>query len=339
MGRLSALESLLVRKFSLYNQVKSSSILGDGNTRTGVLFVNIDSLAIFCLVVEEGSISQAAKIHYVSQPAATRQIHLLEDAYGVLLFDRTDGKLQISTFGEALYPFAKEIVRDYQQSREKLRQLAGESQEHLQIGASFTIAEYLLPAVLGGFKQNDPDIQVSLQVGNTPKMLEALANDDIELALVEGAVENEDLHIRKFMDDELILVCSSNHRWKERNEIHIGELAQERMIWREESSGTRALAERVLDANQVLDQIENYMELGSTQAIKGAVEANLGVSIVSEMAVTREIKQGTLCKVPITEVDLKRGLWLVQKPRRFHQIGIDKFTRYIDESYMSQPHI
>lgn len=294
--------------------------------------MNIDSLAMFCLVVEEGSISQAAKMRYVSQPAATRQIHLLEDAYGVLLFDRTDGKLQISAYGEALYPFAKAIVRDYKQSQDTIRQLTGESQEHLYIGASFTIGEYLLPALLGRFKQRHPDIQLSLEIGNTPKVLESLSNDDIELALVEGVVEDTDLHVRKFADDELILVCSPNHRWKERNEIEIGELAKERMIWREESSGTRAIVEGVLEQHDVLDRIEGYMVLGSTQAIKGAVEANLGISILSEMAAARELKQGTLCKIDISGVDLKRSLWLVQKPRRFHQVGIDKLTLFVDET-------
>lgn len=272
---------------------------------------------------------------YVSQPAATRQIHLLEDAYGVLLFDRTDGKLQISTYGEALYPFAKAIVRDYKHSKDTIRQLTGESQEHLQIGASFTIGEYLLPAVLGRFKKMHPDIQISMEIGNTPKVLESLSNDNIELALVEGVVDDQDFHVRKFADDELILVCSSNHRWKERKEIDIRELSKERMIWREESSGTRAIVEGVLEQHDVLEHIEGYMVLGSTQAIKGAVEANLGVSVLSEMAAVRELKQGTLCKVPITGVDLRRSLWLVQKPQRFHQVGIDKLTRFMDENHSS----
>lgn len=297
--------------------------------------MDIESLEMFCLVVEEGSISQAAKKSYLSQPAATRRIHQLEDAYGTLLFERTDRKLIISKAGEVLYPIARAIVKDYQRSKEAIRQLTEDMPIHLKIGASLTIGEYLLPELLGRFKQQYTDIQITLEIGNTPNILENLLNDEIDLALVEGVVDNKDLNIKKFADDELTLVCSANHRWKERDEIDIRELPQERMIWREEHSGTRAIVEAVLEEHGVLDQIESYMELGSTQAIKGAVEANLGISILSEMATARELKQNTLHKINISGVNLKRGLWMVQKSQRFHQAGVEKFIRFLDELELS----
>ena len=149
--------------------------------------MNIENLRIFCLVVDEGSISQVARLSFVSQPAITRKIHQLEDSYGTLLFDRSEGKLKVTETGRVLYHFAKAIVNDFNHSKEVIQQMIGESNVHLTVGASLTIGEYLLPSLLGRFKKQKPDIKVTLTIGNTPHVLEDLSNDVIDLALVEGA--------------------------------------------------------------------------------------------------------------------------------------------------------
>lgn len=284
---------------------------------------------MFCLVVEEGSISQAARIAYISQPAVTRQIRQLEDYYGVSLFDRSDGKMTVSKAGKALYPYAKTIVNDFKSSEEAIQQLTGKMEPHLKIGASFTIGEYLLPEILGRFKQLHPHLKLTLQIGNTPAMLEALDGNHIHLALVEGVVENQRLEVKKFAEDRLILVCSSQHPWKGKAEVTVNDFLHEQMLWREESSGTRKIVEEALRRFGVLERIENYMELGSTQAIKGAVEANLGIGILPKRAVKKELRSNTLHEVSVRQLELKRDLWLVQKPRRFENPKLDKLIRFI----------
>lgn len=284
---------------------------------------------MFCLVVEEGSISQAARIAYISQPAVTRQIRQLEDYYGVSLFDRSDGKMTVSKAGKALYPYAKTIVNDFKSSEEAIQQLTGKMEPHLKIGASFTIGEYLLPEILGRFKQLHPHLKLTLQIGNTPAMLEALDGNHIHLALVEGVVENQRLEVKKFAEDRLILVCSSQHPWKGQAEVTVNDFLHEQMLWREESSGTRKIVEEALRRFGVLERIENYMELGSTQAIKGAVEANLGIGILPKRAVKKELRSNTLHEVSVRQLELKRDLWLVQKPRRFENPKLDKLIRFI----------
>lgn len=282
---------------------------------------------MFCLVVDEGSISQAARLSYVSQPAVTRQIHQLENVYGTLLFDRTDGKMRVTETGKMLYPFAKTIINDFNRSKELIKQVTGEYNTNLHVGASFTIGEYLLPSLLGRFKKQKPEIKVSLTIKNTPSVIEDLANDVIDLALVEGIVENEDFNIEKFADDELILICSPDHEWKE--QIRIEELANERMIWRESMSGTRLIVENTLRDYGVLEKIESYMELGSTQAVKGAVEAGLGISILPRLTVARELEQATLREVKIDGVTITRSLWLVKKHHRFNKIGVSHFLEFL----------
>lgn len=282
---------------------------------------------MFCLVVDEGSISQAARLSFVSQPAVTRQIHQLEDSYGTLLFDRTDGKLRITEAGKMLYPFAKAIVGDYSRSKEVIKQAMGQNNINLNVGATFTIGEYLLPSLLGKFKKQQPEIRVTLTIKNTPGVLEDLANDVIDMALVEGIVERNDFIVEEFADDELILVCSPDHTWD--MQIQIEELLNERIILRESGSGTRVIVENMLRENGILDKIDSYMELGSTQAIKSAVEAGLGISILPRLTVERELGLNLLREIDINGVTIMRKLWLVKKPQRFNKPGVSQFLEFI----------
>ncbi|MED4533929.1 LysR family transcriptional regulator [Metabacillus fastidiosus] len=291
--------------------------------------MNIDSLRLFCLVVEEGSISQAARLSFVSQPAVTRQIHQLENEYGTLLFDRTDGKLKLTEAGHSLYPFAKEIMKDINRSKEAVQQITGNYESKLSVGASLTIGEYFLPELLGNFKKQYQETKVLLNIGNTHNILEKLSSDVIDIALVEGVVENKSFHIEKFADDELIVVCPIDHHWKNRPEIDIIELTKEHMIWRESTSGTRLIVENALRECDILDKMESYMELGSTQAIKSAVEAGLGVSILPRITVAKELRFGLLREVKMKNINIKRDLWLVQKPQRFRRSSVDTFVDFI----------
>ncbi|WP_440971020.1 LysR family transcriptional regulator [Peribacillus frigoritolerans] len=291
--------------------------------------MKLENLEMFCLVVDEGSISQAARLSFLSQPAVTRQIHQLENYYNTLLFDREEGRLRVTEAGKLLYPFAKAIVNDFNHSKEVIQQSTGKYNANLIVGASLTIGEYLLPSLLGRFKKQQPEIKVTLTIKNTPRVLEDLSNDVIDLALVEGLVENTDFIVDKFAEDELILVCPSDHPWKDRKEIQLEELGNERMIWRESISGTRLIVENMLREYGVLEKIESYMEIGSTQAIKSAVEAGLGISILPRLTVARELEQGFLREVDIYRINMARNLWLVRKNKRFNKIGVSKFVDFL----------
>lgn len=294
--------------------------------------MDIENLRIFCLVVEEGSISQAVKHLYLSQPSATRKIRQLEDFYGAMLFDRENGLLKVSSVGQVLYPIAKSIVTEFDRSKAVIHQLTEQTQVHLRIGASLTIGEYLLPEKLGRFKKEHPVYQITLEVGNTPTVLHHLKEDRLDLAIVEGLVEADDqLMVKHFADDTLHLICSPQHAWSNKGEICVEEITSERLIWREETSGTRAIIETFLDQVGVLNNLNYFMELGSTQAIKGAVEANLGVSILSDMATAREVRHQTLCRINIVGLDLKRKLWIVQKKQRFEQAGIASLLKHFEK--------
>jgi LysR family transcriptional regulator, transcriptional activator of the cysJI operon len=295
--------------------------------------MNLESLRMFCLVVDEGSISKAARLNFVSQPAVTRQIRQLEELYGAKLFERTAGKLTLSEAGEVLYPFAKEIIQYSKRSFEAIQEITANQETVLNVGASSTIGEYLLPGLLGSFSKNYPKLKFSLSIGNTPSILLKLENYDIDIAFVEGAVENEEFITEKFTDDELILVTSSQHRWNTKGQVHIEELPEEKMIWREADSGTRQIVENALKELEVLEKITSSMELGSYQSIKSAVEAGLGVSILPKLTVAKELKYGILLEQHVRNFHISRDLWMVQKSNRFKKSGLKHFIDFIRNSY------
>lgn len=291
--------------------------------------MNIDSLKMFCLVADEGSISKAARLNFVSQPAVTRQIRQLEEQYGANLFERTAGKLTLSEAGKILYPYAKEIVEYSKRSFEAIQEITANQETVLNVGASSTIGEYLLPGLLGDFSKSYPNLKFSLSIGNTPSILSKLENNEIDIAFVEGAVENENFSREKFTEDDLILVISSNHHWKDKTQIDIHELSEEKMIWREADSGTRQIVENALHVYEILDKIKSAMELGSYQSIKSAVEADLGVSILPKLTVAKELKYGTLHELKVSDFNISRDLWMVQKKHRFAKTGLKYFVDFI----------
>lgn len=291
--------------------------------------MNIESLKLFCLVVDEGSISQAARLSFVSQPAVTRQIRQLEETYGARLFERRSGKLTLSQYGETLYPYAKEIVEDFKRSFEAIQEITGTYETVLNIGASLAIGEYLLPGLLGEFSKKFPDLRFNLSIGNTSAVIAQLESNHLDISFVEGIVENEELITEKFIDDELILVTSAEHHWTEKKQIQLTDLVNENMIWREAASGTRKLISEILLDKGILDNIQSAMELGSYQSIKSAVEADLGVSILPRLTVNREIAQGTLQEIKISDLHISRPLWMVQKSHRFRKTGLVDFIQFM----------
>lgn len=146
---------------------------------------------------------------------------------------------------------------------------------------------------------------VTLKIGSTPSILKQLKKDEIQIALVEGEVEGGEYKVNRFAEDEVMVVCSANHKWKDWEKVCIEEVMAEKIIWREENSGIRIVVEDILKNIQVFEQLKIYMEFGSTQAIKGAVEENLGISILSKLTLEKEIREGSLKALSIEGIDFK----------------------------------
>jgi DNA-binding transcriptional LysR family regulator len=294
--------------------------------------MNIESLQIFCLVFEEQSISRAAQLSFISQPSVTRQIKALEDFYGNLLFHRKAYNITATEAGQALYPIAKAIINDFQYSIDTMKRINGERQFKLRVGASLIIGEYLLPKLLGMYKKKYPESQLFLKIIETGKVLESLIQDEIHIGFVEGKVDQKEFETKVFMEDELVLIAPPNHPWSKREMIEISELRNEKLIRRHDTSETRKMMEKVFKKNDFFDKLESFMEMDTTQAIKTAVESELGVAMISRMAVEKELKEGRLTEVKIKDIQLTRPLYMVKRRSRFPHEGTEKLIKLLEKN-------
>lgn len=291
--------------------------------------LNIESLRMFCRVIDEGSISKAARLGYVTQPAVTKQIHQLEARYDALLFERIDGKLIPTKAGKTLYPFARDIIETFEQSQDAIKEVTGNGEVILHVGASYTIGDYLLPKLMRDFKEKFPNYKFSLTIENTPNILSKLDNKEIDIALVESAVNNSELLVERFAEDELLVVLPANHPWQAKEAVTVSDLMGESMIWREAESGTRLIVENALKEMGLSEKMQVSMELGSIQSIKSAVEANLGISILPKLTVERELQYGILKQVGIADLTITRDLWMVRTPQRFSKEVLNQFVAFM----------
>ena len=274
-------------------------------------------LKVFCAVAETGSFSKASKMVNLTQPAVSLQIQALEESYETALFERSGKNITLTAAGKLLYQYAKDILNLYTTVEKEINNLTGLSKGSLQVGASSTIGNYLLPTVIIAFKKKYPKIDVSLFVSNTKGIIELLNTGRIDIGLVEGDAPKQSLDIEKLLEDELVLIMPPDHLWVKRKNISVSELLSQPVIMREDGSGTRQMIEKHLMANKISpSNLRMSLVLGSTEAIKSAVEHGMGVSILSHWTVRKEVQFGTIKTNAFKDIRFTRNFNIV-----FHKRG------------------
>ena len=287
-------------------------------------------LKVFCTVAETKSFSKTSEIIHLTQPAVSLQIQALEDTYDTKLFDRSSSTVTLTPSGEVLYRYAKEILGLYATAEKVIGEITGLVKGSISIGSSSTIGNYLLPGVITDFKKSHLKIKIHLLVGNTKRVVDLLNSGNIDLGLVEGEVTRQKIQVDKLISDEMLLVVPANHPWAKKKEISISELIKEPFILREGGSGTRQMIEKFLFSHGVSAQeLKISMVLGSTEAIKAAVENGLGVSIISRWSARKEIKYGTLSLLRIKEQKMLREFSLITNKGAITSHAVDEFLTYI----------
>src|SRR3990172_640375 len=251
--------------------------------------MDLQQLKGFMAVAKHGSFSKASEGLYLTQPAVSKQIRALEESLETKLFHRLGRKIQLTDAGEILYRHAHRVFQVLEEARETITELKGLQKGHLRISAASTIGTYMLPRALGRFKRRYPGIDISLAITNKAQVLEHQA----DLGFVGPPVQPEQLKKEEYLLDELVLVVDSNHPLAHEEFVSIDRIKDEVFIIREEGSGTREIMEEELERKGIV--LRKARELGSTEAIKQAVAASLGVSIVSKYAITLEVVMGRLC--------------------------------------------
>jgi DNA-binding transcriptional LysR family regulator len=271
--------------------------------------VNLSHLRTFLAVARRQSISRALDDLALTQSAVSRQIQGLEAALGVELFLRRGRSVVLTEAGRVLQDHATRAFQVLAEAREAIDGLKGLVRGHLRISAASTIGIYVLPEVLGAFKALYPGIEISLSITNKEQVLRQVLASQSELGFVGPPLRFPELTAEDYLDDELMLVVAPQHRLAHRESVVAPELTDEVFILREKGSGSREIMEEELRRAGV--PLRQAMELGSTEAVKQAVAANLGVSIVSTHSFRQEVMLGRLCSVRIADLNLRRRIFLV----------------------------
>lgn len=266
-------------------------------------------IRVFQAVATHLSFSRAAEELCISQPGVTFHIKGLEREYGAGLFERVGKRLYLTDAGRTLQGYVQRMTLLEEEARVALEELKGLQSGVLVVGASATIGIYLLPEVVGEFRKRHPGIKVSLRVGNKRHTIERLLNNEVDFGLVAGPIDAPTLVSEPYLDDELIVIVSPQHRFAGNELVYPGELRRETFLVREAGSGTQELMEERL--SQLGISPADSMQLGSTEAIKQAVAANLGISIASRYSVEAELATGRLRAANVPTVQIHRRLLLL----------------------------
>jgi DNA-binding transcriptional LysR family regulator len=248
-------------------------------------------VVVFRAVAEERSFRKAAEELYLTQPAVSLQIKALEEDIGVQLFDRTGAHITLTEAGRVLLECSKKVESLLIQAEHEIAALSGEHAGQLALGASTTIAQYVLPGLLGEFCCEHPRVHPTLFSGNTERIVEAVEKQKIALGFIEGPARSRDVKTEPFLEDELVLIASTAHEWADRASVSSSEIAAIPLLMRERGSGTRHVIEMALERQGVKrSSLHIVMELDSTEAIKSAVEAGLGLGFVSRWAIAKDLR-------------------------------------------------
>ena len=283
-------------------------------------------LKVFCTVAETKSFSKTSEIIHLTQPAVSLQIQALEEKYETKLFDRSSSKVNLTPAGEVLYKYAKDILALYASAEKVISEMTGLVKGSITIGAGSTIGNYLLPSVITDFRKAHPKIKVHLLIGNMQKVIELLNSGNINIGFVEGDVKRHKMFSEKLVSDELLVIVPSYHQWAQRKEISATELIGEPFIFREAGSSTRQTIEKFLSRHGITTQdMKVSMVLGSTEAIKDAVENGLGISIISQWAARKENKYGILHLINLKEEKIVRNFSLLLYKNSVSTHAVDEF--------------
>jgi DNA-binding transcriptional LysR family regulator len=265
-------------------------------------------VVVFRAVAEQLSFRKAAEELYLTQPAVSLQIKALEEELGVQVFDRTGAQIRLTPAGKVLLKYAKQVNSLSFQAERDIVALTCDNAGQLALGASTTIAQYVLPRLLGEFCKEHPRIRPTLISGNTEQIVDAVEKQKVALGFIEGPARSREVKSEPFLEDELVLIASTAHEWAERAFVSVSDLCSFPLLMRERGSGTRRVIEMALERHGVRRNLMRIvMELDSTEAIKSAVEAGLGVGFVSRWAIAKDLRLDSSFKiVEIEGIRIKR---------------------------------
>jgi len=287
-------------------------------------------LKIFHTVARLLNFTKAGEQLHMTQPAVTFQIRQLEDQFNTRLFDRTHNKVTLTEAGKQVYMYADRILKLYDDMSHSITEMTGDVSGGVSLGASTTIAEYMLPLLIGEFKVKYPEVSISLKESNSEDIVAMVENNVVDLAIVEGSVNNKNLIVEQCRVDQLLVIMPNNHDLAKHRELHVNDILGHPFICRESGSGTQEAITNYVEQQSPDSLLNVCFELSSPEAIKGAVEAGMGISIVSRASIDKELRLGTLTAVELTP-RLERPFSFVRQRYKFKSRAADELLGFAQE--------
>jgi DNA-binding transcriptional LysR family regulator len=293
--------------------------------------VDLRPLEVFSKVAELGSFSRAAEALSLTQPTVSEHIRTLEEGLGVRLLDRLGRGAAVTPAGRLLLSYATRLLALHREALQTMAGYQGRMVGHLSVGASTIPGEYLLPAIIGRFKEKFPDISTTLLIGDSQAVVEWVLDGRAEIGVVGAKLGHRALEYRELLPDTVVVAVAASHPWRGRPEVPLEELRTQPLLIRERGSGTRAALEAALaDRGLDLSSFTVVGEMGSTQAVKQAVKAGLGVSVISKRAVEEDCRHGLLWCVRLAEVVVARSFYSVLHRERTRSPLAEAFRLFVE---------
>jgi DNA-binding transcriptional LysR family regulator len=293
--------------------------------------VDLRQLEIFVKVAELGSFSKAAEALFLTQPTVSEHVRALEDEFGLRLLDRLGRGATVTRAGQLLCSYATRMLALSREARQAMDSFQGRLSGELIIGGSTIPGEYVLPTFVGRFKDKYPDISITLLIGDSQAVIDWVADGRAELGMAGARIAHRGVDYKELMPDEVVVIVPATHPWHGRKQITVDELRGEPLLLRERGSGTRAALEAALgNAGIDLDSFRVVGEMGSTQAIKQAVKAGVGISLVSRRAVEEECKSGLIWCVRVKDFKVTRSFYLATHKERSRSPIAEAFRCFLE---------
>ncbi|MCW4152003.1 LysR family transcriptional regulator [Halomonas sp. 18H] len=280
-------------------------------------------LEVFVAVAQYESVSRAARALSLSQSAASTALAELERQFDCRLLDRIGKRLKLNALGFQLLPKAVALLDRAEEVEELLRGQQGIGT--LDVGATLTIGNYLASLLIGDFMQRHPGSRVRLQVRNTRTIVEEVRQHELDLGLIEGQCEEDDIITQPWVADELAVFCAPDHPLAHQGPVELDRLLREAWIMREQGSGTRLTLEQA--ARHRRGRFNTLLELEHTEGIKRAVESGLGIGCVSKLALRDAFRRGSLVQIPTPDLDLSRQFAFIWHRHKYLATGMREFLK------------
>ncbi|MBM9511968.1 selenium metabolism-associated LysR family transcriptional regulator [Desulfogranum marinum] len=279
--------------------------------------MDIRKLEVFCKVVEYKSFTKASQWAMISQPTVSEHIRNLEEQLGQKLFDRLGRHVEATPVGQLFYSYALKIIRLQQASLEAIEEFSGHLKGRIIIGASTIPGTYILPCSLAAFLATYSEVKVDINIANSKSIAQKVIEGTYDIGIIGAAWNDKALDWHALYMDELLIIVPANSPLAQKKNVPVAEILQHPFIHREQGSGTRKVVAKILENKGLKEKnVFEIATIGSTAAVKEAVKAGLGISILSKKAVAEEIKNGTLVGLTLDNEPMERPFYLIQRKNR-----------------------